>query len=51
MDAVKVAHWTYLGPLIGSLARPIGGFLADRFGGAKVTFLNFWRWPGSPSWR
>jgi NNP family nitrate/nitrite transporter-like MFS transporter len=41
VDAVKVAHWTYLGPLIGSLSRPIGGFLADRFGGAKVTFWNF----------
>jgi NNP family nitrate/nitrite transporter-like MFS transporter len=41
VDAVKVAHWTYLGPLIGSLARPIGGFLADRLGGAKVTFVNF----------
>jgi NNP family nitrate/nitrite transporter-like MFS transporter len=41
VDAVKVAHWTYLGPLIGSLSRPVGGFLADRFGGAKVTFWNF----------
>jgi NNP family nitrate/nitrite transporter-like MFS transporter len=41
VDAVKVAHWTYLGPLIGSLSRPIGGFLADRFGGAKITFINF----------
>ncbi|HEY2834735.1 MAG TPA: MFS transporter [Sporichthyaceae bacterium] len=41
VDAVKVAHWTYLGPLIGSLSRPIGGFLADRLGGAKVTFWNF----------
>jgi len=41
VDAVKVAHWTYLGPLVGSLARPIGGYLADRFGGALVTFWNF----------
>jgi NNP family nitrate/nitrite transporter-like MFS transporter len=41
VDAVKVAHWTYLGPLIGSMSRPIGGFLADRLGGAKVTFVNF----------
>ncbi|HUR74834.1 MAG TPA: MFS transporter [Sporichthya sp.] len=41
VDAVKVAHWTYLGPLIGSFSRPFGGWLADRFGGALVTFWNF----------
>lgn len=41
VDAVKVAHYTYLGPLLGSFARPLGGFLADRFGGAYVTFWNF----------
>ena len=40
-DPIKAAHYTYLGPLIGSLARPIGGFLADRVGGALVTFWNF----------
>ena len=31
----------FLGPLVGSLARPFGGRLADRIGGAKVTFWNF----------
>jgi NNP family nitrate/nitrite transporter-like MFS transporter len=31
----------FLGPLVGSLARPLGGLLADRIGGAKVTFWNF----------
>src|SRR5262249_35146667 len=41
VDAVKVAHLTYLGPLIGSISRPVGGWLADKFGGAKVTFWNF----------
>jgi NNP family nitrate/nitrite transporter-like MFS transporter len=41
VDAVKVAHWTYLGPLIGSISRPFGGWLADKLGGAKVTFWNF----------
>jgi NNP family nitrate/nitrite transporter-like MFS transporter len=40
-DPVGAAHFTFLGPLIGSLARPIGGFLADRFGGAFITFWNF----------
>ncbi len=31
----------FLGPLVGSVARPIGGKIADRFGGARVTFWNF----------
>ncbi len=31
----------FLGALIGSLFRPMGGFLADRFGGARVTIICF----------
>jgi NNP family nitrate/nitrite transporter-like MFS transporter len=31
----------YLGALVGSVARPIGGKLADRLGGARVTYVNF----------
>jgi len=31
----------FLGPLVGSLSRPFGGRLADRLGGAQVTFWNF----------
>jgi len=31
----------FLGPLVGSLARPFGGLLADKIGGAIVTFCNF----------
>lgn len=38
---LSAAYLTFLGPLIGSLIRPVGGKLADRFGGARVTFLNF----------
>ena len=38
---IDAAYVTFLGPLIGSLSRPAGGALADRFGGAKVTFANF----------
>ena len=38
---LQAASVVFLGPLIGSLIRPFGGWLADRFGGAKVTFTNF----------
>ena len=31
----------FLGPLVGSLSRPIGGLLADKIGGAIITFWNF----------
>lgn len=31
----------FLGPLLGSLSRPFGGLLADRIGGAIITFWNF----------
>ncbi|MDP9005757.1 MAG: NarK family nitrate/nitrite MFS transporter [Actinomycetota bacterium] len=37
-NAIKYA---FLGPLVGSIARPIGGKLADRLGGATVTLWNF----------
>jgi NNP family nitrate/nitrite transporter-like MFS transporter len=38
---IKAAYLTFLGPLVGSLIRPVGGFLADRLGGARVTAANF----------
>ena len=38
---VKAAALTFLGPLLGSLIRPVGGALADRFRGSVVTFYNF----------
>jgi NNP family nitrate/nitrite transporter-like MFS transporter len=31
----------FLGPLVGSIARPMGGLLSDVIGGTKVTFWNF----------
>jgi NNP family nitrate/nitrite transporter-like MFS transporter len=38
---LQAAAVTFIGPLLGSLIRPVGGKLADRFGGARVTFVNF----------
>jgi NNP family nitrate/nitrite transporter-like MFS transporter len=38
---IDAAYLTFLGPLLGSLVRPYGGHLADRFGGARVTMLSF----------
>jgi MFS transporter, NNP family, nitrate/nitrite transporter len=38
---LAAARLTFLGPLLGSLSRPLGGWLADRFGGARITFAVF----------
>jgi NNP family nitrate/nitrite transporter-like MFS transporter len=38
---VNSAEFAFLGPLVGSLARPLGGWLSDRLGGASVTFWTF----------
>jgi len=38
---LQAAAVTFIGPLLGSLIRPFGGWLADKYGGAKVTFYNF----------
>ncbi|WP_202638510.1 MFS transporter [Bailinhaonella thermotolerans] len=39
--AVQVTAVAFAGPLAGSLIRPVGGWLADRLGGARVTFWTF----------
>jgi NNP family nitrate/nitrite transporter-like MFS transporter len=31
----------FFGPLVGSISRPFGGLIADKIGGAKVTFWTF----------
>jgi MFS transporter, NNP family, nitrate/nitrite transporter len=34
---IYFAYYAFLGAGVGSLARPLGGWLADRYGGARVT--------------
>ena len=41
----------FLGALVGALARPLGGIVADRVGGARVTLASFGSWPPAPSVR
>ncbi|WP_030348497.1 nitrate/nitrite transporter [Streptomyces sp. NRRL S-1022] len=38
---LQAAYLTFIGPLLGSLVRPLGGRLADRYGGARITLWNY----------
>ncbi|GAB2979318.1 MFS transporter [Nocardioides montaniterrae] len=38
---INFAFYAFLGALVGSATRPLGGYLADKFGGAKVTVVAF----------
>jgi NNP family nitrate/nitrite transporter-like MFS transporter len=38
---VNALQYAWLGPLVGALVRPVGGWLSDKLGGARVTFWNF----------
>ncbi|MEU6882620.1 nitrate/nitrite transporter [Streptomyces sp. NPDC046712] len=38
---LQAASLTFIGPLLGSLIRPVGGSLADKYGGARITLANF----------
>ncbi|MEV5000681.1 MFS transporter [Nocardioides sp. LML1-1-1.1] len=38
---INFAFYAFLGALVGSVARPLGGHLADRFGGGRITLLAF----------
>jgi NNP family nitrate/nitrite transporter-like MFS transporter len=38
---IRFAYYAFLGSLLGAAFRPLGGWLADRFGGARVTFWAF----------
>ncbi len=39
--SVNALQYAWLGPLFGALVRPVGGWLADKLGGARVTFWTF----------
>ncbi|WNK19055.1 antiporter [Halomonas piscis] len=36
-DAPSALTWSWIGAFVGALIRPVGGWIADRFGGAIVT--------------
>ncbi len=38
---VSALKFAFLGPLVGALVRPLGGWIADKLGGARVTLWNF----------
>jgi NNP family nitrate/nitrite transporter-like MFS transporter len=38
---VDPLQYAFLGPLVGALIRPVGGWMSDKLGGARVTFWNF----------
>lgn len=39
--SLHAAQIAFLGPLLGSIARPFGGKLADRIGGGRITMYTF----------
>ena len=38
---VNPMTYAFLGPLVGSLTRPVGGWVSDKLGGARVTLFTF----------
>jgi len=38
---INILHFAFFGPLLGALARSFGGAISDRFGGMKVSLINF----------
>ena len=39
--SLHAAQLAFLGPLLGSLSRPVGGWFADRIGGGRITLYTF----------
>jgi len=40
LNAPNPLQYAWLGPLVGSLIRPVGGWISDKLGGARVTHWN-----------
>lgn len=38
--SINPLQYAFLGPLVGALSRPIGGWAADKYGGARVSFWS-----------
>jgi NNP family nitrate/nitrite transporter-like MFS transporter len=38
---VNPTAYAFLGPLVGALTRPVGGWISDKLGGARVTLWTF----------
>ena len=41
-NAIDAFKYAFLGALVGALIRPVGGWLADKLGGARVTQWDTW---------
>jgi len=37
---INTVQLVFIGPLLGAIGRPVGGYLADKFGGAKVSLID-----------
>ncbi|WP_138420397.1 MFS transporter [Aquibacillus sediminis] len=37
---INAVQFVFIGPLLGALGRPLGGYFADKFGGAKVSIID-----------
>ncbi|WP_179474952.1 nitrate/nitrite transporter [Mycolicibacterium vinylchloridicum] len=48
--SLHAAQIAFLGPVLGSLSRPFGGWLSDRFGGGKVTLYTFGAMIAAAAW-
>ena len=48
--SLHAAQIAFIGPLLGSLSRPPGGWLSDRIGGGKVTLYTFAAMIGAAGW-
>ncbi|RQW29673.1 NarK family nitrate/nitrite MFS transporter [Rhodobacteraceae bacterium CH30] len=38
---INPTAYAFLGPLVGALTRPVGGWISDKLGGARVTLFTF----------